>query len=372
MFKIYVYRLFSLLLLLTTVSCSSKEDYLNKGDSFYNDQNYSKAIDYYEKALKIEPEFSTYMKIGHSYGQIRFLVGWAEKYYKKAIEIEPNSSEAHFFLGYSQRNVHNEEPIQEYLKSIELDPNCTNTYRYFGELYYASQNYDLAIKYWEKALELYPDFKEIFCSLAMSYDEENDPEKAIEFYKKSIQVNDDSLLVNYPLWLWSNDKLHCSIGDNYQKLNMKENALSHYRKSIEINPNNSSAFFEIGSIYTDDKNYDKGLEYFEKAINANENFKEAYYNLGFICSKMQNNGKAIEYLQDAVRINPDYADAYVFLGNLYSIEGKENSSADCYYQAGLVYVKENNRQKALEMVDNIENYTKNYELLVKLKNVIYE
>jgi len=79
----------------------------------------------------------------------------AEAYLNRALQINPDSSETNFCLGLTlQRQKKLEAAIRCYRKCIATDPFGAEAYCTLGEIYIQKGNYEEAIKYFDKAMEL--------------------------------------------------------------------------------------------------------------------------------------------------------------------------------------------------------------------------
>jgi tetratricopeptide (TPR) repeat protein len=97
--------------------------YNNLGLAYYNKGEYQKAIDSYQKALKISPSYSIcYCNLGLVYE----IIGRWEKAidaYKKALSYFPRYAAAHLSLGKCfLRLGQNSEAAKELKRTIEIDP----------------------------------------------------------------------------------------------------------------------------------------------------------------------------------------------------------------------------------------------------------
>jgi tetratricopeptide (TPR) repeat protein len=64
------------------------EEYLKQGD-------YAKAIESYEEAIELEPDYEAYYNLGSAYGKQGDYVKAIEAY-NKAIELKPDDAEAYY------------------------------------------------------------------------------------------------------------------------------------------------------------------------------------------------------------------------------------------------------------------------------------
>ena len=96
-----------------------------------------------------------------------------------------------------------------------------------------------------------------------------------------------------------------------------------------------------------------------------------YGNKGLAYMHKGNYDKEIECYQKAIEINPDYANAYYNIGLAYYRKGWDISAADSFFQAGLLFHKQNNRQKVLQTIDEMKDLTPGSPLIQKLIDKLY-
>jgi tetratricopeptide (TPR) repeat protein len=83
----------------------------------------------------------------------------ADRSYRHALDEDPSLAQAHKNLGdVAYRRASHEESLQHYLRAAELDPRLgDDVFARIGNLYYKARNFDSAVEYWQKALQLNPD-----------------------------------------------------------------------------------------------------------------------------------------------------------------------------------------------------------------------
>lgn len=94
-------------------------------------------------------------------------------------------------------------------------------------------------------------------------------------------------------------------------------AISYYRQALEHNDKDPWAWVNLGSVYSELKNYPKALECYEKAIGVWPDCAEAYNNIGIIYYNMGRYDLAAENFEKAVRFKP-------------TIEVYENMASACH------------------------------------------
>lgn len=94
------------------------------------------------------------------------------------------------------------DALDLYLQSIEANDNQPE-WVYGNSITLSAQidRCDLGLKLQEKAIQLYPDSDEITRAIALLYEKQQQPEKAVQFYRRSLVLNPEQ-----PEWLYV--KLH--------------------------------------------------------------------------------------------------------------------------------------------------------------------
>jgi tetratricopeptide (TPR) repeat protein len=90
----------------------------------------------------------------------------ALEYYKKALELDPNYSSAHNQIGYLYLNLGNNEKAVEHInKYVFLNPGDANPIDSMAEAYFRIGRLDESIAKYKEALNIKPDFLMSLCSL---------------------------------------------------------------------------------------------------------------------------------------------------------------------------------------------------------------
>jgi len=79
---------------------------------------------------------------------------------------------------------------QDFISAIKLDSKLSEAYRGLGETYLAKGSIEEGKQTLDYVLYLEPDNDSIMARLAEIYEEQNDVEKAIEYYQRAVVVND--------------------------------------------------------------------------------------------------------------------------------------------------------------------------------------
>jgi len=99
-------------------------------------------------------------------------------------------------------------------------------------------------------------------------------------------------------------------------------ALYSYSSRIVRNKHYGKVFFKLGLQCQDECSPKKKFRYFKKAIYHDPNLFDAYYHMGVIYGQQKNYGKEIEYYEKAIKLDHNNADAYLKVGLYYFQKGE--------------------------------------------------
>jgi tetratricopeptide (TPR) repeat protein len=155
-----------------------------------NKGEYSKSIGVL-KSVYNEDSYEINLRLGWlSYLQGMFAPSIA--YYQKCIELMPLSSEARLGIANPASSMGNWALVEKmYVEILENDPsNSLVNYR-MGVIYYGREEYDVAFKYLEKVVNLYPFDYESVIMLAWTNYQLGKYREAKVLFNKTLLINPD-------------------------------------------------------------------------------------------------------------------------------------------------------------------------------------
>ncbi len=159
----------------------------------------------------------------------------------------------------------------------------------------------------KEELEKIEGFYNLFSTAGKFYDEEN-YEKAIEFYDKAIDINPK----NAEAW---NNK-------GYALYNLKkyDEAIKCYNNAIEINPEYAVAIYNKGTSLEKFGKYDDAIECYDKALEINPEITPAYRHRSELLIIAGEYANALKAAQESLKYSKDDED--VAIGLMFSIIAK--------------------------------------------------
>ncbi|MDH6343853.1 tetratricopeptide (TPR) repeat protein [Parabacteroides sp. PFB2-12] len=96
--------------------------------------------------------------------------------------------------------------------------------------------------------------------------------------------------------------------------------------AVEVNPADAKAYYYIGNLWYDKRQYDLAIEAWEASRQADDSFPTVWRNLALACfNKKQDAKRAIEYMERAFQLNPSDGRLLMELDQLYKRVGRPHT-----------------------------------------------
>ncbi|MDD5065491.1 MAG: tetratricopeptide repeat protein [bacterium] len=276
---------------------------VQEGNKLFEEKNYKAAIEKYNQALKMQPDFlEILVNLGNSYLETAVYPS-AVLNYKKALEKEKNYFPALLGLERAYRNsgdVQNARKVSEQLEKLKgQDPQL---YYKLGLSLEANKKFNEAIEEYKKALQLNPGFKPAKNRLANAH------------YKKGV------VLFNAKQYSESRDEFQNALRYNPSFFDAQDKI--DYLESLKY-INTAGDQYERGE-------YDKAIESYKMALKTYRDMKELYLNLANIYIIKKDFRNAEKILNEGIRNFPQSPDYYQMLGLIYMNQGDYKTSYNYY------------------------------------------
>ena len=206
------------------------------------------------KAIELD---STYYQAYNNLGAALLMMedtSRAQWCFYKSLEYGPeNNYIAQFNLGNTYMSGDLEKAIMYYTKTLETDPLHHNARKQLATCYALSQQYSEAIKQYKLLLKFFPTQTELILNLAVSYDNNNMTEEAIN----TLQPYADSNTSNHEIYYY--------LSNFYGKTGDFSSAEEMIDRAIEID-DNLNYRVKRGFIRENRKNYSGALEDYQYVI----------------------------------------------------------------------------------------------------------
>ena len=168
-------------------------NHFNSGVNFYNQKEFSKAIQAYQKVIKLDPTYvEAYNNLGIVY-QTMGDVNGAFGAYQKSTEINPRYEKGYNNLGLLfVLEGRYEEALEAFQKAFAINSNNIESHINLGILFKKKGQWGKAIESYQKALAIDPLHGETHYNMALLYEQLENWELAISHYQHFIRLSSKS------------------------------------------------------------------------------------------------------------------------------------------------------------------------------------
>lgn len=337
----------------------------NLADAYERSKDLDKALEYYQKAIGIDPKFikayEAMARVAGERGSWDQVIGS----FQRIIALNPRLPQAYLGLGEAFRVLgEKKHAVETYSRLLSLFPDDEKIDVKVIEAYTRAiadnpQN-DL---YKEKREEVLADFEQLskrkkysaadYYNLGFLYEQVGGKEEAMRFYTKAVQMKPDYKQAlynlanlyrdagNYKIAMALYDRLvhfhpkyvlgYLNMGIIFNAIGDQQRARQFYLKVIGLDPENGEAYFNLGYLSESQGELREAVNYYEKAVEVAPKNAEAYYNLGNAYASLGQNGEAIASYLKTVGINPRHQDAFVNL-SILSFKSRDFQGAIHYLE----------------------------------------
>lgn len=219
----YVALIFFLILSIAAQCQENAEDWINRGNTLYSQNNYDEAIQAFDEAIKLNPNSA---------------IAWSNK---ANVLISLNRSD---------------ESLQASQKAIELDPNLVTAWNNKGRALSILGNFDKAIYALDEAIRIDSNYALAWNNKGIAFAKQGEFDEAIICFNEVIKLNPDNALT---AMAWNNK------GQALSEQGKFDESLAFFDEAIRIDPS-----FALARI-----NKDKALEALGNSAEANEIYAKA-------------------------------------------------------------------------------------------------
>jgi len=161
------------------------EGYLQRAIVYKESSNELKALEDYQRALKIDDKQpGAHYNLAQCMRRLS-LREQAVKEYRRSVELDPWMVEAYNNLGITLRELgHGDEAIVEFKKAIAQEPGYRRAYNNLGASYAEAGRMDEAINVFKETTQRFPDYPQGYKNLAMAYASLQQPAPALEAMRR--------------------------------------------------------------------------------------------------------------------------------------------------------------------------------------------
>jgi len=289
-------------------------------------EQFDRAKEELSQALKLNPSYTAALALlGFTYVKLHRLSEAAECY-RKAIEINPRYADYHYLLGclyglWQQLDLAKEE----FQLALDINPHYFDAREKIALIEQHCQNGQQdnpktgcqnLIDEFSRAFATPPiDIARPFGPAVKLAEGEDVIYKTILFYEKAVQLNP-----NYA-------DLHYRLGMYYAKKRLNQQAIESFWQALKINPGYIQAMIGLALTYLKTGALDQSIDTLHRAIAAQPHYADLHYYLGTLYAEKGNIEEAVGEFNQALAINPDYPECQAALAMVYEKLGQREQAA---------------------------------------------
>ncbi len=247
-----------------------------------------------------------------------------------ALKLSPNLMRAAHRLGriFQKEGMYG-KAIAYYSREVDLEPS-PGLYGIIGMLYLRQEKYNEAIEYFEKALRMNSDLLAAETDMMAAYHlwasqliRDNRTDEALSILSRALETFPSSRVIHY------------DMGTAYDTSGQYEKAIEEYKRTLEIEPsfvaaksNIAGCMNSLGAEQMQSKNWDKSIELCKHALEWDPEFWEAHKNLESATLELGREkhkaglvDEAIVHYKTVMEMNPENIDASNNLGFAFYDKG---------------------------------------------------
>jgi predicted O-linked N-acetylglucosamine transferase (SPINDLY family) len=239
-------------------------------------RHWDKAIDAYESALKLQPDFLDACNNLGICRQLRGQLAQAAAAYRQALSLEPRNAGVMANLGTVLREMGELTEAVELLRAAaDLEPTV------------ASHSLNLGIAYWNQG----------------------------KFSQAERTLNET--LARAP----QDPEVAFNLGNALHGLGRQREAIDRYRQALKLRPDYVDALINLGNVHTELGEFTAGMEAYDAALRACPESVVALNNAAVLLRTLGRIDAAETALHRALKLDPDNAALHDTLGNVYKDAG---------------------------------------------------
>ena len=275
----------------------------NLGNLYFYEQDYENALTYFLKAVKLDDRYKYRELIGESYMGLNQPDNAIDAF-SASIAINPKQTDedkeaavqAYIYIADIEKNRgHFKESLDYVNKGMALDNRNPTLYNISGYDKNKLGNNDAAIEDYKKTISLDPGYIYAYINLSKLYNEVGQYDDAIKTAQKGISVDRKQY------------QLYNNLGDSLQKNKDYREAISVYKNGISLNPSVQDMQFNLGLCYKATDDNDNAVNAFKQVIKLNGNNYDAYYELGESYFLLKRFDESRLILNTLIKKKPDYS-----------------------------------------------------------------
>ncbi|WP_036483731.1 tetratricopeptide repeat protein [Myxosarcina sp. GI1] len=210
-----------------------------------------------------------------------------------------------------------DEAVRHYQQALNLKPDWTQVQFNLAVIFQRQESWDLAIAAYQKTLESEPNAAAYF-NLGAIYERQHNLEAAVASYQQAIALQPERI------------DTYTKLGNIFSKLQKYSDAIAALRGGLELDPTQASLHCALGRVYWLDGQPELSLASFEYAIAIDPQMAVAYQDLGKLWQRRGDYTAAIACFRKVIELEPHNLVAYSRCAEVLQRVGRLAEAIECW------------------------------------------
>jgi len=243
------------------------------------------------------------------------------------LEGDPTISDAHFSLGnvlYKARRF--SEALESFKRSLDLKPDDSFTVINIANCYQALGRFDEAETFVLDYIAGGFEDAQLYFLLGNLKVHHNEPDKAIPYFEKCLEVNPRSASAHNGL---------AAVYLNRGADGDLARAETHLGAAAAVNPTLLSLRYNQAQLFEKQNRYPEAAEFYDREIQDSPRNFRALFNLSRVYRQMGREDDELAMLKKTIEVEPDFPVAYFYLARIHLRRGQDYEGAIALVHQGI-------------------------------------
>ncbi|AEG17733.1 PDDEXK nuclease domain-containing protein [Methanobacterium paludis] len=249
----------------------------------------------------------------------------AINYFDEALKLEPDNADAYFFKGSALIELEEDEnALNCFNKVLELDPNYNAAYYNKSLVLFYLEDYEKAERCIDKFLELEPENIDALNLKGIILTNSGKKNMALGYFDDALKIDP-----NYFYALKNRGKTLFELGKHKE-------AITSLKIALNIVPDDEEVLIYIGFSLISLGKSSEGLAFYDKVLSLNNRHSGVMYLKACLFVDMDKEKEAMNCLNNALKFEPEYTDALILKAEIYRDMEKPEKALKCYEKASQI------------------------------------
>jgi len=240
------------------------------------------------------------------------------------VEAYALAGKSYLMKGIEKKN-RGDSPVEEFERAknwlsqaAARDSAVADVFNFLGEYYIYQERWSIAEQMFNKAFRLNPNNPRLYLSLSRLH-----PSRYKQFgFKNEEQLYRRAIFID-PCY----EDGYLMLSDYHLFENQRDKAIQVLEQFLEINPNSVPVLMALGKIYLVRNEILKIIEIYNRVLDLAPGNSDAFYNLGILYYNSKDYDKAEKFLKRAIAID-NHLNSHLYLAYLYEIKGEYDKAIE--------------------------------------------